>query len=190
MPTGPPSTGMANTLSPWETSFQAPSLKLPFTSSAPYGVRSTSASWMEKLLSRSASSITTSARPFFAAIAVWTLVYWSAPWPTLFQQICTSVWASLKLSTTFAMFGYQAQTETCGASFFILLVQLVSFGGVFSSSVGAPLAPHPLLLEGTSRSGRTTPTTARRTRQWEASVREEKRLYDRQPLPGLFRKTL
>src|SRR5918997_4710101 len=146
MPTGPPSTGMANTLSPCETSFQAPSLKLPLTSSAPSGVRSTSASWMEKLLNRSASSMTTSARPFLAAIAVCTLVYWSAPWPTLFQQICTSVWASLKLSTTFAMFGYQAQTETCGASFFILLVQLVSFGGAFSSSVGAPLAPHPLLL--------------------------------------------
>ena len=44
------------------------------------------------------------------------------------------------------MFGYQAHTETCGASFFILFVQLVSFGGVFSSSVGAPLAPPPLLL--------------------------------------------
>jgi hypothetical protein len=44
------------------------------------------------------------------------------------------------------MFGYQAHTETCGASFFILFVQLVSFGGVFSSSVGALLAPPPLLL--------------------------------------------
>src|SRR5215218_8722471 len=146
MPIGPPSTGMAKTLSPWVTSFQAPSLKLPFTSSAPYGARSTSAFWMEKLLNRSASSMTTSARPFPAEIAVCTLVYSSPPSPTLFQQICTSVWFSLKLSTTFGMFGYQAHTETCGASFFILFVQLVSFGGVFSSSVGAPLAPPPLLL--------------------------------------------
>src|SRR5918995_707141 len=90
--------------------------------------------------------MTTSASPFFAEIAVCTLVYSSPPWPTLFQQICTSVWFSLKLSTTFGMFGYQAHTETCGASFFISFVQLVSFGGVTSSSVGAPLAPPPLLL--------------------------------------------
>jgi hypothetical protein len=90
--------------------------------------------------------MTTSARPFLAEIAVWTLVYSSLPWPTLFQQIWTSVWASLKLSTTLAMFGYHAHTETCGASFFILLVQLVSFGLVPSSSVGALLASPPLLL--------------------------------------------
>ena len=53
--------------------------------------------------------------------------------------------ALLKLSTTFGMFGYQAHTETCGASFFILFVQLVSFEVFSSSSVGAPPAPPPLL---------------------------------------------
>src|SRR6476619_4988122 len=146
MPTGPPSTGTATTLLPCETSFQAPALKLPFTSSALYGVRSTRAPWIAKLDSRSASSITTSASPFFAEIAVCTLVYSSMPWPTLFQQIWTSVCASLKLSTTSAMFGYQAHTETCGASFFILLVQFVSFGLTPSDSLGAPLASPPLLL--------------------------------------------
>src|ERR671911_1303607 len=107
--------------------------------------------------------MTTSASPFFAEIAVCTLVYSSPPWPTLFQQICTSVWFSLKLSTTFGMFGYHAHSETCGASFFILFVQLVSFGGVFSSSVGAPLAPAPLLLPLVAQADSSRPTATAET---------------------------
>src|SRR5687768_17333153 len=90
--------------------------------------------------------MTTSASPLPAEIAVCTLVYSSLPWPTLFQQICTSVWASLKLSTTLAMFGYHAHTETCGASIFVPFEQLVSLGLPPSSSVGALLASPPLLL--------------------------------------------
>src|SRR3954453_1999316 len=91
--------------------------------------------------------MTTSGRPFFAEIAVWTLVYSSWPCPTLFQQIWTSAWAVLKLSTTAAMLGYQPQTDTCGASFFILLVQSVSFGLVpDSSAAGAAPPPPPELL--------------------------------------------
>ena len=85
-------------------------------------------------------------------------MYSSLPWPTLFQQIWTSVCASLKLSTTSAMFGYQAHTETCGASFFILLVQFVSFGLTPSDSVGAPLAWPPLLLALVAQADSSRPT--------------------------------
>ena len=109
-------------------------------------MRSTSASWISKLAQPVGLEHDDIGRPLPAEIAVWNLVYSSLPWPALVQQTWTSCASSLKLSTTFGMFGYQAHTETCGASFFILLVQLVSFGGVFSSSVGAPLAPPPLLL--------------------------------------------
>ena len=61
------------------------------------------------------------------------------------------------------MFGYQAHTETWGASFFILLVQLVSFGGVCSSSVGAPLAPPPLLLALVAQALSSRPTATAET---------------------------
>ena len=87
--------------------------------------------------------MTTSGRPFFAEMAVWTLVYSSWPWPTLFQQIWTSVWPALKLSTTVAMLGYQPHTDTCGASFFILFVQSVSLGLVPDSSAEGALPPPP-----------------------------------------------
>ena len=58
------------------------------------------------------------------------------PWPTLFQQTWTSVWALLKLSTTLAMFGYQRPDRHLRASFFILFVQSVSFGLVPDSCGG------------------------------------------------------
>jgi hypothetical protein len=93
-----------------------------------------------------------------AEIAVWTLVYSSLPEPTLFQQIWTSVCAALKLSTTLGIFGYHAHTETCGASFFILLVQLVNFGLTPSDSVGAPLASPPLLLALVAQADSSRPT--------------------------------
>ena len=61
-----------------------------------------------------------------AWMAVWNFAYSGAPCPATVQQTCTSVWELLKLSTTLAMFGYHAQTETLGASAWtILLVQLV-----------------------------------------------------------------
>src|ERR1700712_2298132 len=73
--------------------------------------------------------MTTSGRPFLAVMAACTLVYSSPPWPTLFQQIWTSLWPLLKLSTTSFMLGYQPQTETCGAfGYTYLLEQPVSLG--------------------------------------------------------------
>src|SRR5262245_46941899 len=79
----------------------------------------------------------TSGAPFLAEIAVWNFVYSSWPWPALVQQTWTSVCWLLKLSTTLAMFGYQAQTRTFLAdSLTILLVQFVA-------GAAAPLLPPP-----------------------------------------------
>src|ERR1700712_4685977 len=73
--------------------------------------------------------MTTSGRPFLAEMAVCTLVYSAPPWPTLFQQIWTSLWPLLKLSTTSFMLGYQPQTEPCGSfGYTYLLEQPVSLG--------------------------------------------------------------
>jgi hypothetical protein len=47
----------------------------------------------------------------------------------------------LKLSTTLAMFGYQAHTETAGASVFRIL--LVQFDGVTAALLVPPLPPSP-----------------------------------------------
>src|SRR4051794_32164456 len=76
----------------------------------------------------------TSGAPFFAEIAVWNFAYSGWPCPALVQHTCTSVCPLLKLSTTLAMFGYQAQTRTrLASSCTILLVQLVGFDAVLSS---------------------------------------------------------
>src|SRR4051812_17640688 len=73
----------------------------------------------------------TSGAPFFAEIAVWNFAYSGWPWPALVQQAWTSVCWLLKLSTTLAMFGYQAQTRTfLASSWTILLVQLVALAAV------------------------------------------------------------
>ena len=66
-------------LVPWETSFQAPSLKLPFTSSAPYG-----AEVDQRVLDREAAQPVRLqhdhiGQALLAEIAVWTLVYSSPP---------------------------------------------------------------------------------------------------------------
>src|SRR5450830_86734 len=87
--------------------------------------------------------MTTSGRPLPAEIPVWNLVYSAPPWPALVQQTWTSLWRLLKLSTTFAMLGYHAQTETAGALLLtILLVQLVSLGLVPEEEF---VLPPPLL---------------------------------------------
>src|ERR1700712_757823 len=103
--------------------------------------------------------MTTSGRPFFAVMAVCTLVYSSPPWPTLFQQICTSLWSLLKLSTTSFMFGYQPQTETCGAfGYTYLFEQLVSFGLVPEEVLFDP----PPVLQAASRPATATAVMAAR----------------------------
>ena len=86
---------------------------------------STRASWTWKVGIRSASSMTTSGAPLPAVTAVWNLSYSSPPAPAFVQQTWTSSCWVLKLSTTFCMFGYQAQSVTTGASLFLMvLVQL------------------------------------------------------------------
>src|SRR3954447_20876402 len=129
--------------------------------------------------------MTTSGRPFFAEIAVWTLVYSSWPCPTLFQQIWTWVWALLKLSTTAAMFGYQAHTDTWGASFFILFVQSVSFGLVPDSSAegAAPPPPPPELFALVAQADR-----ARARAMPEAPARMDFRMWVPFVLRGLRRR--
>jgi hypothetical protein len=64
----------------------------------------------------------TSGAPEFASMAVENLVYSSAPWPALVQQICTSSWVSLNRSTTSSNAGYQAQTVTWVASAFLIVL--------------------------------------------------------------------
>src|SRR3954468_6489369 len=113
--------GAAYTAFPADTSFHAPALKLPLILSAPYLLMSTSAFWISKFVRWSASSMTTSGAPLPAETAVWNLLYSSPPCPTLVQQTCTSLWPLLKLSTTLAMFGYQAHTVTTGADFTTIL---------------------------------------------------------------------
>src|SRR3954447_26275098 len=97
----------------------------------------------------------TSGAPFFAEIAVWNFAYSGWPWPALVQQTWTSVCWLLKLSTTLAMFGYQAQTRTRGASSFtILFVQFVGLAAV------PPLLPlSSLPLQAASPRARTTGAT-------------------------------
>jgi hypothetical protein len=87
--------------------------------------------------------MTTSGAPFFAETAVWNFWYWGWPWPAFVQHTWTSVCWLLKLSTTLAMFGYHAQSDTRGAcSWTILLVQLVGCARV-SPSPSSPQAVTP-----------------------------------------------
>src|SRR5689334_16572672 len=85
---------------------------------------------------RSASTIMTSGAPLPAETAVWNLSYASPPAPAFVQQTWTSSLASLKLSTTDSMFGYQAHIVTTGRS---------SLGIVFSQLLAlSPPPPPPL----------------------------------------------
>src|SRR4051812_20632048 len=99
--------------------------------------------------------MTTSGAPLLAEMAVWNLSYSSPPAPAFVQQTWTSSWSLLKLSTTFSVFGYQAQSVTTGASFFwILLVQLASLLPLpFDASVlfAPPPPEHPASAPATSR---------------------------------------
>src|SRR3954465_7282830 len=71
--------------------------------------------------------MTTSGAPLPALIAVWNLSYSSPPAPAFVQQTWTSSCWELKLSTTFSMLGYQAQSVTTGACLFLMvLVQLAA----------------------------------------------------------------
>src|SRR4051812_1313872 len=117
---------------------------------------STRAPWISKLVRWSASSMTTSGAPFLADTAVWNLSYSGPPAPAFRQQACTSLWVELKLSTTFAMFGYQAQTVTVGALFtFSLLVQSVACSTL--PPLLPPSVPEPPAGEQPTRAASTLP---------------------------------
>ena len=127
MPTGPPSTGIAWTDSPFDTSDQAPGGNWSSSSPAPYGARSASPSRIVYVGRISDSSWITSGAPVPASRAVENLPYSSAPWPALVQQIWTSSCRELNVSTICSTAGYHAHIVTRVASgSWIVLVQVAA----------------------------------------------------------------
>ena len=137
---------MAKTLSPCETSFQAPVAEVALDL-----VGAVRGEVDQRVLDLEAGEPVRLEHdhvgsPFLAEIAVWNLLYSSLPWPALVQQTWTSVCALLKLSTTFGHVRVPGPHRDLRRVVLHLVGAVGQLRSVASSSVGAPLAPPPLLL--------------------------------------------
>src|SRR4051794_27918058 len=112
---GPPSTGMAYTLSPSVAWVQAHCAYRFLSSLAPYLPMSASLPRISKVGISWNSTMATSGAPLPAWNAVFSLAYSVGPVPTLVQSTWTSACVALNASTTSLKSGYQAQTLMCTA---------------------------------------------------------------------------